>query len=75
MSEYYLADQKAEERARQRDLEGQQKAAPPGKSQDMKITLLGDFLFPSSEPQGCDPYNSTQGKSAREAWRNLRDRR
>jgi hypothetical protein len=44
-------------------------------SQDMKVTLLGDFLFPTSEPQGCDPYNSTQGKSAREAWRTRRDRR
>ena len=29
----------------------------------MKVTLLGDFLFPSGESQGCDPYNGTQGKA------------
>jgi hypothetical protein len=75
MSEYYLADLKAEERFRQRELDRQQKPATPAKSQDMKVTLLGDFLFPTSEPQGCDPYNSTQGKAAREAWRTRRDRR
>jgi hypothetical protein len=74
MSEYYLADLKAEERARQRELERPEKKAP-AKSQDMKVTLLGDFLFPTTESQGCDPYNSLQGKSAREAWRNGRDRR
>jgi hypothetical protein len=74
MSDYYLADMKAEERARQRQRE-LQPAREPKKSQDMKVTLLGDFLFPSSEPQGCDPYNSTNGKSAREAWRTRRDRR
>ena len=74
MSDYYLADVKAEERARQRqrDLAPTREAK---KSQDMKVTLLGDFLFPSSEPQGCDPYNSTNGKSAREAWRTRRERR
>ena len=74
MSDYYLADLKAEERAQQR----QRELAPtrePKQSQNMKVTLLGDFLFPSSEPQGCDPYNSTNGKSAREAWRTRRDRR
>lgn len=75
MSEYYLADLKAEERSRQRELDRQQKTATPAKSQDMKVTLLGDFLFPTTEPQGCDPYNSTQGKAAREAWRTRRDRR
>jgi hypothetical protein len=75
MSEYYLADLQAEERARQREFEKQSKPAPSAKSQDMKVTLLGDFMFPSSEPQGCDPYNSTQGKAAREAWRTRRDRR
>lgn len=74
MSEYYLADLKAEERARQRDIERPEKPVP-AKSQDMKVTLLGDFLFPTSEPQGCDPYNSQQGKSLREAWRQRRDRR
>ena len=41
----------------------------------MKVTLLGDFLFPTSEPRGCDPYNSTHGKSFREAWRMRRERR
>ena len=59
MSDYYLADLKAEERARQRQRE-LEPTREPKKSQDMKVTLLGDFLFPTSEPQGCDPYNSTQ---------------
>ena len=75
MSEYYLADQQAEERARQRELEKNNKKAPAPRSQDMKITLLGDFMFPSSEPRGCDPYNSQQGKSAVEAWSQRRERR
>ena len=74
MSEYFLADQKARERAKQRALERQQEQTP-AKSQDVKVTLLGDFLFPSVEPQGCDPYNSMHGKSAREAWKTRRDRR
>ncbi len=74
MSEYYLADLKAEERARQRELDRPEKK-PPAKSQDMKVTLLGDFLFPTSESAGCDPYNSLQGKSLRETWRARRDRR
>jgi hypothetical protein len=74
MSEYYLADQQAEERARQRELEKYKEKAP-AKSQDVKITLLGDFLFPTSEPQGCDPYNSQQGKTPIEAWRHRRERR
>lgn len=71
MSEYYLADHKAEERARQRPAD----LRPQQRSQDIKVTLLGDFLFPSGEPQGCDPYNSTQGTAAREAWRTRRERR
>lgn len=77
MSEYYLADVRAQERARQRANERDRANAEPQKpqAQDMKVTLLGDFLFPSSEPQGCDPYNSTHGKSAREAWKTRRDRR
>jgi len=75
MSEYYLADQKAEERARQRELERTEQQPAPKKSQDMKVTLLGDFLFPTAEPQGCDPYNSLQGKSAREPWMDRRHRR
>ena len=74
MSDYYLADLKAEERARQRKKE-LGPTREPKKSQDMKVTLLGDFLFPSNEPQGCDPYNSTQGKAARDAWKMRRDRR
>ena len=74
MSEYYLADLKAEEQARQRDLE-KNKGKAPAKSQDVKITLLGDFLFPSSETQGFDPYNSHQGKTPIEAWQHRRARR
>jgi hypothetical protein len=74
MSEYFLADLKAEERVRQRELD-QEKGKAPAKSQDMKITLLGDFLFPTNETQGCDPYNSQQGKTPIEAWRHRRPRR
>lgn len=74
MSDYYLADLKAEERERQRR-NALEQPREPKKSQDMKVTLLGDFLFPSSEPRGCDPYNNTHGKTAREAWRTRRDRR
>jgi hypothetical protein len=74
MSDYYLADLKAEERERQRRHVPEAKREPK-QSQDMKITLLGDFLFPSSEPRGCDPYNSTHGKSVRAAWQQRRDRR
>ena len=73
MSEYFLADRKAAERARQREREREIKEKP--KAEDIKVTLLGDFLFPTSEPQGCDPYNSTQGKAAREEWRTRRERR
>jgi hypothetical protein len=73
MSEYYLADLKAEERVRQRELEKQKEKAPM-KSQDVKITLLGDFLFPSNESRGCDPYNSQHGKTPIEAWRHRRQR-
>jgi hypothetical protein len=74
MSEYYLADLKAEERARQRDIEKKKEKAP-ARSQDVRITLLGDFLFPTSESQGFDPYNSQQGKTPMEAWRHRRERR
>jgi hypothetical protein len=74
MSEYFLADRKAAERARMRRQEADlRKREPPG-AQDMKVTLLGDFLFPTAEPQGCDPYNSTQGKAVRDAWRTRRGR-
>jgi hypothetical protein len=64
MSEYYLADRKADEREKTRQ-RAQEAAHEPKQSQDMKITLLGDFFLPSDEPRGCDPYNSVQGKSAR----------
>ncbi len=73
MSEYYLADQKAEERARQQKRD--RKAGDGSKqAQDVKITLLGDFLFPSQEPQGFDPYNHVNGQSLRDAWKNTRNR-
>jgi hypothetical protein len=77
MSEYFLADIRAKERERQREREREldQKEQAPKQAQDMKVTLLGDFLFPSTEPQGTDPYNSTNGRSTREAWRTRRDRR
>jgi hypothetical protein len=74
MSDYYLADMKAEERERQRR-RATEAPREPKESQNMKVTLLGDFLFPSGEPRGCDPYNSTNGKSVREAWRTRRERR
>lgn len=70
MSEYFLADKKAQERARERD-----RRKEPETEQAMKVTLLGDFLFPTSEAQGCDPYNSTNGKTHRELWRTRHDRR
>ena len=73
MSEYYLADLKAEERERQRR-SASEAPREPKESQNMKVTLLGDFQFPSNEPRGCDPYNSTHGKSVREAWRTRRGR-
>ncbi|MEJ0087734.1 MAG: hypothetical protein WDO72_18850 [Pseudomonadota bacterium] len=71
MSEYFLADRKAEERAKQRAAD----STPNHRSQNIKVTLLGDFMFPTAEPPGCDPYNSTQGKAAREAWRLRSSRR
>jgi hypothetical protein len=74
MSEYYLADKKAEERPLQRKLEKQREPAPAA-NQGMKVTLLGDFMFPSGEPKGCDPYNSAQGKSARAAGKTRGERR
>jgi hypothetical protein len=42
----------------------------------VKVTLLGDFMFPSGEPLGFDPYNSVNGRSlSRDAWRGTRNRR
>jgi len=73
MSEYYLADQKASERALHREREREVRQKP--KAEDIKVTLLGDFMFPASESPGCDPYNSTQGKPVPDAWRGGRDRR
>jgi len=73
MSEYFLADLKAEERARQRDQLRNEPAPAP--KQEMKVSLLGDFLFPTAEPQGCDPYNNVQGKPVRDNWRQRRERR
>ena len=72
MSEYYLADQRSSERAKQRGLERKEEQVS-AKSQNVKVTLLGDFQFPSSEPQGCDPYNSLHGRTTREAWLARRD--
>ena len=74
MSEYYLADRNAEERERRRR-STHQATRDPKESQNIKVTLLGDFLFPTSEPRGCDPYNATHGKSTFDAWRMRRDRR
>jgi len=73
MSEYYLADHKATERALQREHEREAKTKP--KAEDIKVTLLGDFMFPMAESPGCDPYNSAQGKPVPDAWRARRDRR
>lgn len=77
MSEYFLADVRAREREKQRAQQREHEGGKPEpkQAQEVKITLLGDFLFPSNEPQGCDPYNSTNGKSAREAWKSWRERR
>jgi len=80
MSEYYLADLRAQERERQRELENERQKKQPKQdqakqSQDVKITLLGDFLIASQEKHGCDPYNASEGKSARDAWKTRRDRR
>lgn len=77
MSEYFLADVRASEREMQRELEPTpgRKKNEAGSAQDVKITLLGDFLFASGEPQGCDPYNASNGREVRDAWKNRRDRR
>ena len=77
MSEYFLADVRANEREKRREqeLDLKRRQVEPKQAQDMKITLLGDFLFPTSEPQGCDPYNATNGKAALDAWKMRRDRR
>lgn len=73
MKEYYLADHRARERTRERTTEKAGTAS--SESQDVKVTLLGDFTFPTGEAHGFDPYNSVQGRSTRDAWRVTRDRR
>ena len=73
MSDYFLADRKAAERAKMRANERDNRNETT--AENIKVTLLGDFLFPSIEPQGCDPYNSQQGKATRDAWRSRRNRR
>mgnify|MGYP003575898740 CR=1 FL=1 len=76
MSDYFLADELAQQRERERERKNAREPDPPARqSQDVKVTLLGDFLFSTSEPPGCDPYNSTNGKTAHDAWKNRRDRR
>ena len=40
-------------------------AREPKKSQDMKVTLLGDFLFPTSEPQRLRPLQHHARQSPR----------
>jgi hypothetical protein len=72
MSEYYLADQQAQERGKQRNEEGEN--PPLSQGQDLKATLLGEFMLASGESQGFDPYNTVHGRSPRDAWR-LRGRR
>ena len=74
MSEYYLADRKAEDRERRRR-NAPEATREAKESQNMTVTLLGDFLFPANEPRGCDPYNATHGKSIRETWQKKRDPR
>lgn len=76
MSEYFLADLKAEERMRQRDqLRDASTTTTTVPSQGMRVSLLGDFLHSGAESQGCDPYNNVQGKPVLDAWHNRRDRR
>jgi hypothetical protein len=72
MTEYYLADRKAEDRAKTRRPKDER---APLQAKDVKVTLLGDFLLSSGEPQGCDPYNAMQGKSPRDTWRGRHTRR
>lgn len=72
MSEYFLADIRAEERAGQRD---DQRKDGKAKVPENKISLMGDYLFASNESLGNDPYNATNGKQAVDAWKSRRDRR
>jgi hypothetical protein len=74
MSEYYLADDLARKRERERE-RSKQSDTLPMQAQDVKVTLLGDFLITSSEPTGFDPYNSTQGKPTPDVWKARRNRR
>jgi hypothetical protein len=54
-------------RAKQQEQRPHDAARESRQSQAMTLTLLGDFLFPTDEPPGCDPYNSVQGKPSRES--------
>jgi hypothetical protein len=73
MSEYYLADQRARESTKKGTQQDEKSARP--QNQDVKATLLGEFVVSSGEPQGFDPYNNVHGKSPRDTWRSTRDRR
>ena len=73
MSEYYLADQRAQERTKQRTQQDEKAASP--QSEDVKVTLLGDFMFPTEESKGFDPYDNLHGNSPRDAWQTTRNRR
>ncbi|MBC8028436.1 MAG: hypothetical protein H7Y89_20780 [Steroidobacteraceae bacterium] len=72
MSDYYLADQRAKERALQREARPEPRKA---QAQEVKVQMLGDFVSASTEPTGSDPYNSTHGKAVRDAWQARRQRR
>ena len=74
MSEYFLADHKAAERDQQRQRERERDSSRTPKAAGIKATLLGDFMA-TAAPQGCDPYNSTQGKPVQDAWSRRHARR
>ena len=66
MSDYYLADQKAEERTRQRQRELEPTRAPK-KVWDMKVTLVGDFRF-RLEPQGLRSLQQHERQVHAKPW-------
>lgn len=72
MSEYFLAEERARQRERERERATEKR---PKAAQKLKVTLLGEFALTTSEPQGCDPYNSSLGKAAQDAWQSPRLRR
>lgn len=73
MSDYYLAAERARQREQERNRERSQQR-PANQAQDVKVTLLGDFLLTTQESQGCDPYNSTHGKPPRDVWASRKTR-